>query len=157
MTENKKFVVCNNVSSYADALTRGKKYEVFAENEVKQQIKVIGDNNRARWFKKNLFVTDESYVPIMANWQFDDTIQDSSEDSLEHVEVSVIFSDGQSRWCSLCTKAGLLDYIERNMDGKVFMIETQIIVKNFSREVVHDALTCLDQQNQLISSTKSLS
>ncbi|MGO4183114.1 hypothetical protein AB4Z17_18145 [Paenibacillus sp. TAF43_2] len=45
MIENKKSVVCNNVSSYADALTRDKKYEVIAENEGKQQLKVIGDNN----------------------------------------------------------------------------------------------------------------
>lgn len=64
-----KIVVCNDVGSYADALTRGKKYEVIAEDEGKEQIKVIGDNNRARWFKKYYFVTDGSSAPVMVDWQ----------------------------------------------------------------------------------------
>jgi hypothetical protein len=157
MTDNKKMiVVCNDVGSYADALTRGKQYEVKAEDEAKEQIKVVGDNNRARWFKKYYFVAVGSSVPILADWQFDDMIQDSSENSLEHIEVTVTFSDGEKRWSSLCTRAGLLDYIQRNMDGNFFLIENQIIVKNFSQEVVNDTLKRLDQQNQLVSSTKLL-
>lgn len=150
---NKKVVICNNVGSYFDALTRGKQYEVLAEDEAKEQIKVVGNNNLARWFKKYYFVPDGSSLPLLVKWTFDDTIKDSSEESLEHIEVTVIFSTGEKRWCSLCTKVGLLDYIERNMDSSVFLIDNQVIVKNFSKEVVNDALKRLDQQNQLLSST----
>jgi hypothetical protein len=70
--------------------------------------------------KKYYFVTDGSSVPVMVDWQFDDTIQDSSENSLEHIEVTVILSEGQKRWCTLCTKSIILSGIEN-----------QIIVKNF--------------------------
>ena len=38
--------------------------------------------------------------------------------------------------------------------GNVFLIEYKIIVKNFSIEVVNGTLRSLDQQNQLISSTR---
>ncbi|NQF14930.1 hypothetical protein HPY31_13520 [Brevibacillus sp. HB1.3] len=155
MADNKRtIVICKDVGLYFDALTRGKHYEVLAEDEVKEQIRVVGDNNRARWFRKYYFVPDGSSVPVLVNWAFDDTIQDSSEESLEHIEITVTLSEGEKRWCSLCTKAGLLDYIERCMDDNVFLIENQVIVKNFSKEVVNDALKRLDQQNLLISSTK---
>ncbi|WP_047154070.1 hypothetical protein [Aneurinibacillus tyrosinisolvens] len=152
-----KVVICNSVGSYAEALTRGKEYEVIAENEEKEQIKILGDNKRARWFKEDYFVSYGSNVPVLVQWQFDDVIHDSSENSLQHPEITVILSDGQKRWCSICTKVGLMDYIQRNMDGNVFLIENQIIIKDFSHEVVNDALIHLDQQNELISSTKLLS
>jgi hypothetical protein len=51
----------------------------------------------------------------------------------------------------------MMDYIERNMMGDVSLIEYKIIVKNFSIEVVNGALRSLDQQNQLICSTRPLS
>ncbi|MEW9674016.1 hypothetical protein [Ammoniphilus sp. 3BR4] len=152
----KKVVICNSVGLYVEALTRGKEYEVIAEDEEKEQIKILGDNNRARWFRKHYFVPYGSSVPVLVKWQFDDTIDDSSETSLEHIDITVFLSDGQKKWCSVCTKAGLVDYIERNMDGNVFLIENQIIVKNFLCEVVNDALIYLDQQNELISSTRLL-
>ncbi|WP_047155483.1 hypothetical protein [Aneurinibacillus tyrosinisolvens] len=151
-----KIVICNSVGSYVEALTRGKEYEVIAENEEKEQIKILGDNNRARWFNKYYFVPCGSNVSVLVKWQFDDVIHDSSEKSLQHPEITVILSDGQKRWCSICTKAGLMEYIERNMDGNIFLIENQIIVKDFSHEVVNEALIHLDQQNELISSTNLL-
>lgn len=152
----KEIVVCDFVGMYVDALTRGKEYEVVVSDEEKQQIKIVGDNGRTRWFKRNLFLPAGSNVTTMISWQFDDDIKDRSEKSLEHVEVTIIFSSGEKRWCSLCTKAGLFDYIERNMIGNVLLLENAIIVCNFSNEVVHDALRSVDQQNRLISSTRPL-
>lgn len=152
----KEIVVCDFVGTYVDALTRGKEYEVVVSDEEKQQIKIVGDNGRTRWFKRNLFLPAGSNVTTMISWQFDDDIKDRSEKSLEHVEVTIIFSSGEKRWCSLCTKAGLFDYIERNMIGNVLLLENAIIVCNFSNEVVHDALRSVDQQNRLISSTRPL-
>ncbi|MCQ6563853.1 hypothetical protein [Paenibacillus mendelii] len=131
-----KIVVCNDVGPYLEALTRGKEYEVIAEDEVKEQFKIKGDNNRSRWFKKYYFVSPGISVPVIVSWKFDDVVKDSSANSLEHIEISIIFNDGQKRWCSICTKTGLLDYLERNMDGNVYLIEYQIIVRNFSNEVV---------------------
>lgn len=154
---NNKIVTCDFVGTYLDALTRGKNYEVLVEDNEKQQIKIVGDNNRARWFRKSHFLPPGSNVTIMLSWKFDDEIIDSSEESLEHIEVTVTFSNGEKRWCSICTKNGLLDYIERNMPGNVFLIENEIIVRNFSNEVVYDALRSLDQQNQLLNSTSPLS
>lgn len=148
-----KMVVCNFVGTYVDALTRSKEYEVLVEDEEKQQIKIVGDNHRTRWFRKSHFLPVGSNVTSMVSWQFDDVIEDRSEKSLEHVEVTITFSNGEKRWCSLCTKDGLLYYLERNMIGNVFLIEKEIVVKNFSNEVVDDALRSLDQQDQLISST----
>lgn len=53
----KKVVICNSVGPYVDALTRGKEYEVIADDEEKEQIKIVGDNNRTRWFKRYYFVS----------------------------------------------------------------------------------------------------
>lgn len=135
LEDNKRrIVIYNDVGIYLEALTRGKHSEVLAEDEEKKQIKVVGDNDRARWYGKYYFVPDVISAPVMVNWKFDDTIQDLSEKSLEHIEVTVNFSDGDKRWCSLCTKAGLLDYIERNMGDNLFLVVNQIIVKSFSKK-----------------------
>lgn len=150
-------VICNSVGTYTEALTRGKEYDVLAENEEKEQIKILGDNNRVRWFNRHYFVPYGSSVPLLFKWQFDDVILDPSEVSFQHIDITIVLSDGQKRWCSICTRAGLMDYIDRNMDGIVFLIENQIIVKDFSYKVVNDALYNLDQQNELIGSTKLLS
>jgi len=152
-----KIVICTSVGVYTEALTRGKEYKVIAEDEEKDQIKIIGDNNRARWFRQGFFVPHGTSVPVLSNWQFDDVIHDSSEESLQHIEITFLLSNGQKRWCSICTKAGLVDYIKCNMDGNVFYMENLIIVKNFSHEVVEAALIELDQQNQLIQSSRELS
>lgn len=72
----KKIVICNSVGLYVEALTRGKEYEVIAEDEEKEQIKILGDNNRARWFRKDYFVPYGSSVHVLVKWQFDDTIHD---------------------------------------------------------------------------------
>ncbi|MED1919365.1 hypothetical protein P4V64_29155 [Bacillus thuringiensis] len=154
---NNKIVICDFVGTYVNALTRGKNYEVLVEDDEKQQIKIVGDNHGARWFRKSYFLPAGSNVTIMLSWKFDDEIIDPSEESLEHIEVTVTFSNGEKRWCSICTKNGMRDYIERNMLGNVFLIENEIIVRNFSNEVVDDALRSLDQQNQLLSSTRPLS
>ncbi|SFS98042.1 hypothetical protein SAMN05444972_11468 [Marininema halotolerans] len=150
-------VICNSVGLYVEALTRGKEYEVLAEDEEKDQIKIVGDNKRGRWFKKSYFVPYGSNVAVLVKWQFGDSIHDVSEESLEHIEITVLLSDGQTRWCSVCTKAGLVDYIERNMNGNGFLIENQIVVKNLLHKTVNDALIYFDQQNELIRSTKLLS
>ena len=158
MINNEKIkVVCNFAGTYVNALTRGKEYEVLVEDEDKQQIKILGDNHRARWFSSSPFLRAGSIVAIMDSWKYDDEIKDRGEKSLEHVEITITFSNGDKRWCSICTKDGMMDYIERNMMGNVFLIEYIIIVKNFSIEVVDGALRSLDQQNQLISSTRPLS
>lgn len=151
-----EIVVCNDIGPYLEALTRGNEYEVIAEDEEKEQFKIKGDNNRSRWFKKYYFVSSGISVPVIVSWKFDDSVEDSSANSLEHIEISILFNDGQTRWCSICTKSGLMDYLERNMDGNVYLIENQIIVRSFSYESVNDALNDLDQHNQLIISTKSL-
>ncbi|WP_312109116.1 hypothetical protein [Brevibacillus reuszeri] len=154
--EKKERVICQSAGTYVNALTRGKEYAIVVNDEVKQQIKIVGDNGRSRWFCKSLFLPAGSHVTTMVSWQYDDEIKDRSEKSLEHIEVTITFSDGEKRWCSLCTKNGLFDYIERNMEGCVFLIENKIVVQNFSDEVVDVALRSLDQQNQLVRSTKPL-
>lgn len=153
---NNERVICQCAGTYVNALTRGKEYAVLVNDEVKQQIKVVGDNDRTRWFPRSLFLPGGSYVTTMVSWQYDDEIKDRSEKSLEHVEVTIRFSNGKKRWCALCTKNGLFDYMERNMVGSVFLIENKIVIQNFSDEVVDDALRSLDQQNQLVRSTKPL-
>ncbi|MFT9819304.1 hypothetical protein [Lysinibacillus sp. NPDC056185] len=149
----KEIVICNSIGSYSGALTRGKEYVVIEENKEKEQIRIVDDNNRTRWYKKYYFVPHGTSVPVLAKWKFDDEIIDSSEKSLEHIEVTFTFSDGQRRWCSICTKQGLKDYVERNMDGNVLLIENQIIVKDFSYEIVNRAFFDLDQQNELLNAS----
>jgi len=147
----KKSVICDCIGPYSGALTRGKEYVVLEENDEKEQIRIVGDNNRIRWFQKDYFVPYGNSVPVLVKWKFDDEIIDSSEKSLEHIEVTFTFSDGQKRWCSICTKQGLNDYVERNMDWNVLLIENQIIVKDFSYEIVNRAFFDLDQQNNLLN------
>ncbi len=149
-----KMFFCTSVGIYKEALTRGKLYEVLDEDLDKGQVKVKGDNNRTRWFRKSYFEDASGSVPVVESWKFDDEIQDESENSLEHIEITVTFSTGEKRWCSICTKAGLADYIDRNLNGSVLFFENLIIVKSFTRDVVSKALNELDQQNQLICATR---
>jgi len=51
-----RIVICSSVGVYTEALTRGKEYRVIAEDKDKDQIKIIGDNNRSRWFREFYFV-----------------------------------------------------------------------------------------------------
>ncbi|MCP3773108.1 hypothetical protein NLX71_07210 [Paenibacillus sp. MZ04-78.2] len=97
---NNKIVVCNYVGTYVNALTRGKEYEVLVEDEEKQQVKIVGDNHRARWFRRSLFLPAGNNVTIMVSWEFDNEIIDSSEKSLEHIELTVTFSNQQNQLLS---------------------------------------------------------
>ncbi|MFD0588733.1 hypothetical protein ACFQZE_12100 [Paenibacillus sp. GCM10027627] len=126
------------------------------ESFEKEQIRIKGDNNRTRWFPTGYFDDPNSSVPIIQSWKFDDEIDDDSENSIELIEITITFSTGNKRWCWICTKAGLIDYIDRNMDGSVFYLENRIVVKDFNYDVVNEALHELDQQNQIIGATRPL-
>ena len=149
-------LVCISVGSYKEALTRGKIYEVLDEEPEKEQVKIRGDNNRTRWYRKYYFDDPSCSVPVVESWKFDDTIQDDSENSLEQIEITITFNSGEKRWCWICTKAGLIDNIERNMDGCVLFFENLIVVKNLTQSVVNEAIYELDQQNQIIGATRPL-
>ncbi|TYP73263.1 hypothetical protein [Paenibacillus methanolicus] len=149
-------LVCVCVGLYRDALTRGQRYEILEEDSEKAQIKVLGDNNRTRWFPRSYFNDSSVNVPVIDSWKFDDYIRDDGENSLEHIEFTVTFSTGEQRWGWICTKAGLADYIDRNWNGPVLLIENQIVVQNFSHSTVQEALYELDRQDQLIRATQPL-
>jgi hypothetical protein len=61
-----KIVVYNFVGTYVDDLTRGKEYEVLVEDEEKQQIIIVGDNLRAGWFRRSLFLPAGSNVTTIS-------------------------------------------------------------------------------------------
>src|SRR5881392_104941 len=104
---------CIRESSYNEALTRSKKYEVLSEKE--GSIRVKGDNGRSRWFPKTCFDLTGKNVAVFEGFTIDDPIHDPKCDC---IEVTVRLSTRRHRWCFFVTPSWLASYLTGTLKPK---------------------------------------
>ncbi len=129
-------LACVSESVYRDALTRGKLYTVLATDGEKRQVRILGDNERIRWFPAYCFDQGDRTVPVLIRYWIEDPI--TSDYDLP-IEVTVLLSDG--------SKAVLADTLETkntqwqtggadSQDGLIFLrlpvLKTNCLFRNHS-------------------------
>lgn len=154
-------ITCTSVGCYGDALTRGQQYELLAYDERKQQVKVRGDNGRARWFGARQFDLSGGVVPILVDWRFDDLVHDdlnNLDETKNCVDVTVRLNDGQARWLIFVTPDYIKWLLEERSDparwGGAYEPAVWgkhvVVIRDLATETVGWMLSYLDQQGELI-------
>ncbi|MGE5396631.1 MAG: hypothetical protein ACM3MK_03720 [Chitinophagales bacterium] len=150
--------ICRKTSGFADALIRGNTYEILAEDLEKSQVKVKGENARARWFPAYCFDFNCRPVPMLVDWRFDDPVSENDDGTDPNwVEVSFTLSDGSRRWLILYTPERLLSSLRRpDIDPPGLFIPHMVIVRSLEKEDVERTLCYLDEEDELIEASKEL-
>ena len=144
-------ITCTRESSYSRALTRGKQYELLAENEGK--VRVRSDNGRIRWYPSMCFDLEGNPAPRLSKWKFDDPPDEKPE---MLVEITMQFSDGTYRWSIIATPASLKNLLEgRDMEPGLW-IPHMIVVRNFNAVDISLTVTQLDREGDLLGASKAL-
>ena len=153
-----RYITCKRVGCYEDALTRGKKYKVVDENVSNENVKIIGDNGRTRWYSSNMFDLDGNIVPVLVDWRYDDQVdQDDNGEDWNWIEISFTLSDGANRWSILYTPERLLSNLKRdNIDPPGLHIPHLIIVRSYRKEDISRVLKYLDDEDELIEASLPL-
>ena len=149
-------MICRSTGSYSDALTRGKIYQVLQRDDLKRQVRLRGDNGRIRWYMSHLFGPEDSIIPLLVSWQFDNDIEDPTCDC---VEVTVHFSDETRGWCSIGTPEYFKRRLDARSDPKDWKVSTEpavwgsnlILVRRLDFVTVDWTLRYMDQQGELTS------
>lgn len=148
---NKK-AICRCVGLYKHALTRGKVYEVFKEEDNKYRIQ--GNHGKRLWIDKFYFNDSLIELPILDGWKFDDDVTDPE---LNFIEVTLYFKDGSRRWCTITTPEKLIEHFKNPLiDPPGFNMQQLIIVKSLDLADIERTLRDLDNNDGLISATKPL-
>ena len=146
-------VICVCVASYRNALTRGKRYAVLDTDAAKEQLRVKGDNGRARWFSELCFVPGDQLVPLLVGYKLDDPITPGPD---QNVEVMVQLSDGQRRWCTFVTPSQLAnhgEWIEGTQIPFHYENHCVIIAGQLSEELIGRMLQQIEDQGELVNCT----
>lgn len=146
-------ITCTSIGMYDGALTRGRKYAILAEDPDKRQVKILGDNGRARWFPMGYFDLEGGQAPILVKWRFDDEVQDEMND---WVDVSFELSDGELRWCTLVTPRRLIQYFEQSDAGPGLHCSNLVVVPDLTAARVERVLHHLDDHGELIGASLPL-
>jgi hypothetical protein len=143
-------ITCLGVGAYADALTRGKQYVLLDADAQKRQVKITTDRGRVRWFPMLLFDMQVGPAPVLAEWQFDESVADEATDM---VEVSLLFSDGARRWCWVTTPRYLHTRLEQPRAEPGVWIPHMLVVRCLSPDLVGALLQQIDQQGDLLQAS----
>lgn len=174
-------ITCINVGCYPNALTFGKTYTLLRHDQEKQQVKICGDNGRARWFKDLYFNMNGDPALTIQSISIDDPIEDPACDC---VEVTIRLSSGGARWCYIATPRWLLATLDQGSQskevekgglrmGQITMIDRPIadaggaagrfiavpfliIISMLTEPMITAALHDLEIHNRLIESTTEL-
>jgi hypothetical protein len=116
-------------------------------------VRLEGDNKRIRWFP--IYCFDQIDCPVLTfkEYHIDDQI---TSDKNQAVEVSVIFSNGESRWCIFATPDALAksgDWIEGTKIHFHYCNRHIIIAEELSEDLIGRMLTYIDSQGKLIECT----
>ncbi len=148
-----QMITCTRASTYPSALTRGKAYELLAEDADKGKVRIRGDNGRTRWYPASYFDLEGRPVPMLTGWKFDDPIDDDDE-ATSWVEVSFNLSDGTRRWSMLFTPDRLKRGLEQpNIDPPGFHAPHLIVVRSLDPADVDRTLRYLDEQHELLEAS----
>jgi hypothetical protein len=148
---------CVNEAGYGVALTYSRKYEILALDEEKRQVKVKGDNGRARWFPMDCFDLTSNEIPVLTTI----TIRDDLEpEPSGWVEVDLELSDGQKRWCWFVTPNLLLnpeDRLNGTSTQALYGVPHLIVVNEVTAEIISQVLHHIERQGELLKCTELFS
>ena len=160
-----QLITCISIGVYKGALTRGKQYELLAEE--RHQVKVRGDNHRTRWYPAFNFDMSGGMVPILVEWWFHDPVHDplnNRDETNSQVEVTVKLSNGDLRWLSLFTPKYLASLLEPRSNpadrDKRYAFEPAIwgahivVIHDLAIETVDWTLKHIDEQGDLIAHSR---
>jgi carnitine 3-dehydrogenase len=147
-------VTCRSVGVYSDQLTRGKVYAVLDRDD-RGQVTIRTDLDRTRKFPGDHFLPGRQDLPRLESIRIDDPIEDADRRA---IEVTVLLSDGQARWCSFITPAQLANYGDyiSDTDDRFHCSSHTIVATRIDEETVKWILHELDAQDQLIAHTLPL-
>jgi hypothetical protein len=146
-------VTCISEATYPDALTRGKRYKLLALDEAKEQLQLVGDNQRTRWYPVQLFDFENHIVATLQSYTVDDQIIDRNN---AVVEVTVKLSTGELRWCIFATPRALTangGWIPNTKVRWHYGNRHIIIANEITNDLIEIMLNHLDTQNELINCT----
>lgn len=137
------------VSVFAQAITRGKRYPILAIDVAKRQVRVRGDNERTRWYPMHCFDVNGMHVPVLESFQVLDVIRPGQD---QVVEVDVLLSNGQRRWCWFATPGALAKNGDRVQGTRVpfhFGNRHVIVAGELSDQLIELMLRHIDNQGAL--------
>ena len=149
-------IVCIDEGVYSEALTRGTHYSALAEDAEKRQVKLRGDNGRARWFPTYCFDLEGREPVTMVGMTLGDDPEDPETRS---VEVDIELSTGERRWCWFTTPKGLAEFLQARFEsGDLLMYGSPhlIVVSALSEAMIEQALDYIERQNRLLDCTRSI-
>ena len=152
------FATCITVSVYHSALTYGRKYRVLdsQDESLHPTIKVQGDDGQMRWFPAACFDLTGADIPRLETIRICD---DLASASITAIEVQILFSDGQRRWCFFTTPEALRQFGDC-MNGTTIRIHYGaphlIILGQLDASVINQALRYIESQGELLVCTRPL-
>jgi hypothetical protein len=150
-------LVCASVSVYGHALSRGSTYEVLATDLHRRQIRVTGDDGRARWFPSHCFAHPEQPLPVMMEFTIEDHLP--REGPSTPVEVTIRFVSGERRWCVFATPQALVECGDW-IDGTRLRFHARnrhvILAEEITEDLIGRMLRYLDAQGELVECTLPL-
>lgn len=148
---------CACVGVYAHALTYGSAYPILAHDVDKRQVKVRGDNAKARWYPDHCFDLSGQRVVKLVHMTIDGPV----DDGCNTVDVVLEFSDGQRRWCYFVTPECLshLGGAAQVGDERLLSYRSphMIVVSAINGEIIDQSLTYIESQGELLAASMPIS
>lgn len=142
-------ITCVTAGVYKHALTRGRRYTPLAYAGDMRTVKVRGDNGRTRWYPTHCFDLTGGEVAQIAKITIPDYQVWAADGD---VEVDILLSTGERRWCWFLTPAALARLCEEPLvSAKLLLVGAahHIFVDSLSEASIAGALRYLEHQNQL--------
>jgi hypothetical protein len=148
-------VICIDVSTYRNALTRGKEYEVLERNDDKET-KVKDDLEDISWYPSYCFTSNYEDFSQIRSITIDDKIQNAY---LDAIEVTLVISQGTKetkRWCYFLTPAYVYKTFNDPRELTFTTGQHGIFIPVLTEETIKNAIYHLESQNQLLEHTLPL-
>lgn len=137
-------IYCKDIGVYSEQLTKRKSYiieEINAEN-----VKIQNNEGRLRWYPKFYFSLNNE--PEIISININDKIENTESDA---IEVTITFSDKAKYWITFTTPKHLDKILD---EESYFSSKHFIIIKYLTEESIKSTILKLDEQNELIESSK---
>lgn len=149
---------CVAIGPYDDALTYGARYPVLAANDEgdRPELKIRNDLGRVRWYPRSCFDLTGAPAPQIATVRIVDALDEASRSP---VEVEILLSPGEWRWCVFsCPEA--LPHFGDLIPGTATRLHAMphlIVLSELTEERIHQALQFLLEQGRLLDHTRAFS
>lgn len=151
------YATCINEAAYSTALTYGRRYAVLGytpDAAAPRNIEIRADTGRVRQFPASCFDLTGADIPMLHTIHIRDPFIDTPAAA---IEVDLVLSDNQRRWCFFATPQALLAFGEV-VDGTNVRMHSgtphMIIVSIISPHIIEQTLRYIERQGRLFACTK---